>query len=29
MQVAVDVDFHQRMFELHHRVNPKEVIVGW
>lgn len=28
-QVAVDIDFHRTMFELHHRVNPKEVIVGW
>mmetsp|Transcript_42518 Transcript_42518/g.51632 ORF Transcript_42518/g.51632 Transcript_42518/m.51632 type:complete len:286 (-) Transcript_42518:298-1155(-) len=28
-QVAVDIEFHRTMFELHHRVNPKEVIVGW
>jgi len=28
-QVAVDIDFHKTMFDLHHRVNPKEVIVGW
>ncbi|KAK3280920.1 hypothetical protein CYMTET_11261 [Cymbomonas tetramitiformis] len=28
-QVAVDIDFHKTMYELHHRVNPKEVIVGW
>lgn len=28
-QVAVDIDFHRTMFELHHRANPKEVIVGW
>mmetsp|Transcript_18561 Transcript_18561/g.63264 ORF Transcript_18561/g.63264 Transcript_18561/m.63264 type:complete len:287 (+) Transcript_18561:218-1078(+) len=28
-QVAVDIDFHRTMFELHQRVNPKEVIVGW
>lgn len=27
--MAVDIDFHKTMFELHHRVNPKEVIVGW
>ncbi|KZS88159.1 Mov34-domain-containing protein [Sistotremastrum niveocremeum HHB9708] len=28
-QVAVDIEYHHSMFELHHRVNPKEVIVGW
>ncbi|PWN34179.1 Mov34-domain-containing protein [Meira miltonrushii] len=28
-QVQVDMDFHQKMYELHHRVNPEEVIVGW
>eukprot|EP00244_Chara_vulgaris_P006479 TRINITY_DN245_c0_g1_i1.p1 TRINITY_DN245_c0_g1~~TRINITY_DN245_c0_g1_i1.p1 ORF type:complete len:286 (-),score=59.01 TRINITY_DN245_c0_g1_i1:839-1696(-) len=28
-QVAVDIDFHRNMFDLHQRVNPKEVIVGW
>lgn len=28
-QVAVDTDYHQTMYDLHHRVNPKEVIVGW
>ncbi|CDO73778.1 hypothetical protein BN946_scf185015.g106 [Trametes cinnabarina] len=28
-QVAVDMDYHRTMYELHHRVNPKEVIVGW
>lgn len=28
-QVAVDIDFHRTMFELHHRANPKEVVVGW
>jgi len=28
-QVAVDMDYHRSMYELHHRVNPKEVIVGW
>lgn len=28
-QVAVDIDFHRTMFELHHRANPKEQIVGW
>ena len=28
-QVAVDMDYHHTMYELHHKVNPKEVIVGW
>jgi translation initiation factor 3 subunit F len=28
-QVAVDTDYHQSMYDLHHKVNPKEVIVGW
>lgn len=28
-QVAVDIEYHRSMFELHQRVNPKEVIVGW
>lgn len=28
-QVAVDNDYHRAMFELHHKVHPKEVIVGW
>ncbi len=28
-QVALDIDFHRTMFELHQRVNPKEVIIGW
>lgn len=28
-QVAVDMEYHRTMYELHHRVNPKEVIVGW
>ncbi|KAJ7557145.1 hypothetical protein O6H91_05G113400 [Diphasiastrum complanatum] len=28
-QVAVDIDYHRSMFELHQRVNPKEVVVGW
>ncbi|MCO5563967.1 hypothetical protein L7F22_017620 [Adiantum nelumboides] len=27
--VAVDIEYHRSMFELHQRVNPKEVIVGW
>jgi translation initiation factor 3 subunit F len=28
-QVAVDMDYHHTMYELHHKVNPKEVIIGW
>jgi translation initiation factor 3 subunit F len=29
LQVAVDIDYHRTMFELHQRVNSKEVIIGW
>ncbi|KAH7103073.1 Mov34-domain-containing protein [Auriculariales sp. MPI-PUGE-AT-0066] len=28
-QVAVDMDYHTQMFEMHQKVAPKEVIVGW
>lgn len=28
-QVAVDMEYLKTMYELHHKVNPKEVIVGW
>ncbi|RXW24669.1 hypothetical protein EST38_g1189 [Candolleomyces aberdarensis] len=28
-QVAVDMEYHRTMYELHHKINPKEVIVGW
>lgn len=28
-QVGVDMYFHTNMLDLHHRVSPKEVIVGW
>ena len=28
-QVAVDMDYHRTMYELHRQVNSKEVIVGW
>ncbi|KII95033.1 hypothetical protein PLICRDRAFT_169725 [Plicaturopsis crispa FD-325 SS-3] len=28
-QVAVDMEYHRTMYELHHKVAPKEVIVGW
>lgn len=29
VQVAVDMEYHRTMYDLHHKVNPKEVIVGW
>lgn len=28
-QVQVDMDYHKTMYDLHHRVNADEVIVGW
>ncbi|KAH9943225.1 Mov34-domain-containing protein [Epithele typhae] len=28
-QVAVDMEYHRTMYDLHHKVSPKEVIVGW
>jgi translation initiation factor 3 subunit F len=28
-QVAVDTEYHHAMYDLHHKVNPKEIIVGW
>src|SRR4051812_48377079 len=28
-QVAADMEYHRTMYELHHKVHPKEVIVGW
>ncbi|KAL5487681.1 hypothetical protein ACEPAI_5789 [Sanghuangporus weigelae] len=28
-QVAVDQDYHRTVYDLHHKVHPKEVIVGW
>jgi translation initiation factor 3 subunit F len=28
-QVAVDMEFHRNMFELHHKASPRETIVGW
>ena len=28
-QVALDIEYHRTMVDLHLRVNPKEVIVGW
>eukprot|EP00741_Cyanophora_paradoxa_P008621 tig00001355_g8345.t1 len=27
--VAVDIEFHKNLFELHQRVNQKEAIIGW
>jgi len=28
-QVGVDMEYHHNMLDLHHRVSPKETIVGW
>jgi len=28
-QVAVDMEFHRTMYELHRKVNTREVVVGW
>jgi len=28
-QVAVDMEFHRTMYELHKKVSPREVVVGW
>ncbi|KAJ9642486.1 hypothetical protein H2201_008355 [Coniosporium apollinis] len=28
-QVEVDMDYQKEMLRLHHRANPKEVLVGW
>lgn len=28
-QVLLDVEFHRAMIELHARVNPKEIVIGW
>jgi translation initiation factor 3 subunit F len=28
-QVALDMDYHRTMYDLHQKVNPKEIIVGW
>ena len=27
--VLLDIPYHQNMLELYHKVNPKELIVGW
>jgi translation initiation factor 3 subunit F len=29
IQVAIDIEYHHNMYASHHKVNPKEVIVGW
>lgn len=29
LQVAVDIQHHKTMFELHQKVSPSEVILGW
>lgn len=28
-QVQLDIDYHKGMIDLHQKVNPEEVIVGW
>ena len=28
-QVAIDMEFARNMYELHRRVNPLEIILGW
>ncbi|CCO31886.1 Eukaryotic translation initiation factor 3 subunit F Short=eIF3f [Rhizoctonia solani AG-1 IB] len=28
-QVALDMDYHRTMYDLHQKVNPRETIVGW
>jgi len=28
-EVGVDMDFHHNMLDLHHRISPKDSIVGW
>lgn len=29
LQVAVDMEFAKNMYELHKKVSPSEVIIGW
>ncbi len=29
LQVAIDIEFARNMYELHKKVNPQEIIVGW
>lgn len=28
-QIALDMEYHTQMLEMHHKVAPKEVVVGW
>lgn len=28
-QVTIDIDHHKSLLELHLKVNPKEVVIGW
>ncbi len=28
-QVALDINHHRTLYDLHHKVNPKEQVVGW
>ncbi|KAK7205788.1 JAB1/Mov34/MPN/PAD-1 ubiquitin protease-domain-containing protein [Myxozyma melibiosi] len=28
-QVEIDMEYHKTMYNLHHKANPKEVLVGW
>eukprot|EP01080_Neovahlkampfia_damariscottae_P004781 gene4781-8367_t len=28
-KLEVDIDFHSNMFELHHKVHPTDVVIGW
>ena len=28
-QVAIDMEFARNMYELHRKVNPTELVVGW
>ena len=28
-QVALDIEYHRNMLDLHQRVSPKDVLVGW
>ncbi|KAK9380548.1 uncharacterized protein V2V93DRAFT_370993 [Kockiozyma suomiensis] len=28
-QVEIDMEYHKTMYNLHHKANPKEILVGW
>jgi translation initiation factor 3 subunit F len=28
-KLEVDIEFHLNMFELHHKIHPTDVIIGW